>query len=179
MIRSTARSLSIGAVGADGTQFFGHREEAWDLTLPMSEIERFSMVALGAHGDIDLAGARIGTLALTANVSDLVVDASAASVADLSGVVNVGSLKVQLPAEGDVTGSLRIGGGELWICPQPGAGLRMTTTGWPGTFFVDGVEQTSQNWQNPEYASAPHRADLTVHGNFAYIHIDTALGECT
>ena len=90
MIRSSARSLSIGAMGADGTQFLGHRDEAWDLTLPTSEIERLSMVALGRDGDVDLAGARIGTLALTANASDLVVDASAASVADLSGVVNVG-----------------------------------------------------------------------------------------
>ena len=179
MIRSSARSLSIGAVGAKGTPFFGHREETWDLTLPMSEIERFSIVGLAAHGDLDLDGAHIGTLALTANVSDLVVDASAASVANLSGVVNVGSLKVQLPGDSDVTGSLRIGGGELWICPQPGAGLRMTTTGWPGTFFVDGVEQTGSNWQNPEFTSAPHRADLTVHSNFAYIHIDSALGECT
>ena len=179
MIRSSARSLSIGAEGADGRQFFDHREEAWALTLPTSEIERLSMVALAAHGDVDLAGARIGTLALTANVSDLVVDASAASVANLSGVVNVGSLKIELPADGDLTGSLRIGGGELWLCAQPGAGLHVTTTGWPSTVFVDGDEQTGSNWQNTDYASAPDRADLTIHGNFAYIHIDTATGECT
>jgi len=179
MIRSSARSLSIGAVGAKGTQFFDHREEAWGLTLPTSEIERFSMTALATHGDVDLAGARIGTLALTANVSDVIVDGSAASVANLSGVVNIGSLKILLPADSDVTGSLRIGGGELWICPPTGTGLRMTTTGWPSTVSVDGVEQTSSNWQNPEYASAPFRADLTVHGNFAYIHIDSSSGDCT
>jgi hypothetical protein len=179
MIRSSARSLSIGALGPDGRQFFDHRHEDWALTLPTSDIERLSMVALAADGDVDLAGARIGTLALTANVSDLVVDASAASVADLSGVVNVGSMTIKLPAEGDLTGTLRIGGGELGICAQPGAGLRVTTTGWPSTVLVDGDEQDGTNWQNPEYASAPHRADLTVHSNFAYIHIDTALGECT
>ncbi len=179
VIRSSARSLSIGSEGSDGTEFFGHREEAWDLTLPTTELERFSMVTLGADGDIDLEGARIGTLALTANVSDLVVDASAASVTDLSGVVNVGSLKIQLPGDSDLRGSIRIGGGELRICPQPGAGLRVATTGWASPVLVDGVEQTSENWQNPEYASASHRTDLTVHGNFAYIHIDTALGECS
>lgn len=178
MVRSSARSLSIGAEGADGSQFFDHRQETWDLTLPMSEIERLSMVAHAAHGDVDLAGARIGTLALTANVSDIVVDASTASVANLSGVVNVGSLKIHLPADSDVTGSLRVGGGELWICAQPGAGLRVTTTGGPSTVLVDGAEQTGSEWQSAAYASAPHRSDLSVHANFAYIHIDSPLGGC-
>ena len=179
MVRSSARLLSIGSEGVDRTSFFDHRPEAWALTLPTSEIERLSMVAHAAHGDVDLTGARIGTFALTANVSDLVVDASDASVANLSGVVNVGSLKIQLPADSDLTGSLRIGAGELWICAQPGAGLRVATTGWPSTVFVDGDEQTGSSWESPDYASAPHRTDLTVRANFAYIHIDSALGECT
>ena len=87
-------------------------------------------------------------------------------------------MKIQLPTDSDLTGTLRIGGGELWICAPPGAGLRVSTTGWPSTFLVDGDEQTGATWQSPGYASAPHRADLTVRANFAYIHIDSALGEC-
>jgi len=179
MVRSSSRSLSIGAEGADGSQFFDHREETWDLTLPTGEIERLSMKALAADGDVDLAGARVGTLAVTANLAEIAVDLSTTSVANLSGVVNVGSLTVRLPVDSDLTGSLRVGGGELRICAQPGAGLRVTTTGGPSTILVDGVEQTGPNWQNPDFLSAPHRSDLDVHATFAEIHIESTAGACS
>lgn len=180
MVRASARSLSIGTEGADGRQFFDHREEAWDLTLPTDQIERLSVKALAADSDLDLAGARIGTLAVTADVSEIVVDASSASIASLSGTVNIGSLKIQLPADTDLTGSLRVGGGELWICPPPGTGLQITTTSGPKTLLVDGIEQDGSNWESADFASAAHRSDLSIHANFAYIHIDTtATGACS
>jgi len=39
------------------------------------------------------------------------------------------------------------------------------------------VEQTSSNWQNPEYTSATHRADLRVSATFGAIEIDP-IGGC-
>ena len=59
LVRASARSLSIGAEGADGSQFFDHREEPWDLTLPTAQLERLSVKALAADSDFDFAGARI------------------------------------------------------------------------------------------------------------------------
>lgn len=179
VIRSSARSLSIGAAAAHESPFFDDRHEAWELTLPTSEIERLTMVGNAADGDVDLAGARIGTLALTANVSEIVVDASSASVANLSGVLNLGSLKIHLPADSDLVGSLRGGGGELWLCVPHGTGLRVTTSGWTSTVLVNGEEQTGSVWETRDYASAAHRSDVSVHATFANVHIDSTTGACS
>jgi hypothetical protein len=105
------------------------------------------------------------------------VDASAASVADLSGVVNVGSLSIDLPAESDLVGSLRVGGGELRVCTSPGVGLHVTTRGRPSQVTVEGLEQTASEWQNPDYSSAAHRADLRVTVNFGTVEINP-IGGC-
>ena len=178
IVQASARSLSIASVGGEDWSFLDGGRDTWDVTLPTGDIEALSLVANGSHSQVGLSGARIGRLAITANASQVVVDASTASIADLSGAVNVGSLSIQLPADSDLVGSLRIGGSELRICTPPGVGLRVTTKGWPRTVLVDGLQQTGSDWQSADYASAPRRADLSVHSNFGSVHINPP-GGCT
>jgi hypothetical protein len=176
-VRSSARSLSIDSIGHEGWHFLDGGRDTWDLTLPTSDIDGLSMAAFASHGRVALAGARIGRLDLTSNASEIIVDASAAFVGDLSGVVNVGSLSIQLPADGDLVGSLRVGGGKLQVCTPPGLGLRVTTSGGPKQVTVDGLQQTESEWQSPNYVSAAHRADLRVSVNFGAVEIDP-IGGC-
>jgi len=107
-----------------------------------------------------------------------VVDASAATVPVLSAVVNVGSLVIRLPADGDLVGSLRVGGGQLRICTAPEIGVRLTTRGMPRDVTVGGLQQHDSEWQSPNYASATHHADLSVSANLGAIHIDP-IGACS
>jgi hypothetical protein len=107
----------------------------------------------------------------------MVVDASGASIADISAVVNVGSLSIRLPAASDLAGSLRVGAGELRICVPPGLGLRVTSSGAADRVVVDGVQQHGSVWQSPEYATATHRADLRVSATFGAVQIDP-IGGC-
>jgi hypothetical protein len=176
-VDSSAGSLSIPATSDEDTSFLDAGRDAWDLTLPTTEIGDLSLVVHGSHSQVTLPGAPIGTLTIAGNASQVVVDASAASVADLAGVVNVGSLSIDLPAEGDLVGSLRIGGGELRVCTSPGAGLHVTTRGRPGQLSVDGVERTGSEWQSPDYAAAAHHADLRVTLNFGSVEINP-IGGC-
>lgn len=177
-IDSSARSLSIDATSDRGRSFLDAGRDSWDLTLPTSDLDELSIVVTAGHGQISLPGARIQQLAVTVNAAETVVDASAASVADVSAVVNVGSLSMTLPGASDLIGSLRVGGGELRICAPPGLGLRVTSRGVAGGVIVNGLEQQESDWQSPDYASATHRADLTVRATFGAVEINP-LGGCS
>ena len=174
-VGSSARSLSIGPVRPD--EWLDGGRDAWDLTLPTTDIEDLSLVVHAGNGHVDLPGAQIGRLALTANASAIVVDATSASIADLSGVVNVGSLSISLPANSDLVGSLRVGGGRLEVCLPPDVGLRLTTRGQPRQVTVHGLRETGSAWQSPGYASAARTAELDVHVNFGTVEIDP-IGGC-
>ena len=176
VVDSSARSLTVDSIGDNDLSFLTGGRNTWDLSLPTSVMRVVSLEVNAGRSDVDLAGARIERLVLTANASDVVVDGSGASVSNLSGKVRVGSLAIQLP-ENDVTGSLDVGGGELRLCTPPGLGLRLTTKGMPREVVIDGLSQSGTEWESPDYASATHRADLDVHVNFGVVRIDP-MGGC-
>jgi hypothetical protein len=175
-ITPTSRSLSVGSPGGGWRLLDGGRDR-WNLTLPTTDIDVLSVVSNANRTTIALTGARVGRMAVTANASNIVLDASAASIGNLSGVVNTGSLSIHLPATSDLTGSLRIGGGNLQVCAPPGVGLRITSSGMPRQISVGGLEQNGSIWQNAEYASAAHRADLEVRVNLGTVEINP-IGGC-
>ena len=176
-IDSSPQSLSIDANGDNGPDFLDAGRDAWYLVLPTSDIDSVSLVVNAGRGQVALPGARINRLALTANAAEMLVDASAASVANLSAVINAGSLSIHLPADSDVVGSLRVGAGQLQICSPPGLGLRVTSRGTAEMVRVDGLQQHASEWQSPDYASATHRADLSVNVNFGVVEINP-IGGC-
>lgn len=175
-VESSSRSLAIDGTSHVG-DFLDAGRDAWDLTLPTSEIDALSLVVFAGRAQVDLPDARINDLALTVNAAEIVVDASTASVADMSAVVNAGSLSIRLPANSNLVGSLRVGAGELQVCTPPGVGLRVTTRGTAKQVTVDGLHQTESEWQSPDYASAAHRADLSVSVNFGNVQINP-IGGC-
>jgi cell wall-active antibiotic response 4TMS protein YvqF len=175
-VEASARTLSIEAKSNDSRSLLDAGRDAWDLTLPTSDLDSLSLVVTAGNGQIDLPGARIQRLALSVNAAKVVVDASAASVTDVSAVVNVGSLSIRLPTS-DLAGSLRVGAGELRICTPPGLGLRFTSRGVADRVRVNGLQQHGSEWESPDYASAAHRADLSLSVNFGAVEINP-LGGC-
>jgi hypothetical protein len=175
-LRSSARSLSIDAGANERWPFFNAVRDTWDLTLPTTDIDELSLAINGGHSEVSLPGARISTLALTANASQLVVDASGASVTTLSGAVRVGLLSIHLPSAGFVTGSVRIGAGEVQLCSPPGTGLHVAFTGPAREVTVEGRHQSGSEWTSLDYASAPSRADLRVSVEFGAVKINPVGG---
>ena len=178
VVSRSARSLSIESSARDGAHLFDAGRDAWHLALPTSEIERLSLIAFAADARLDLPDARIDRLALTVNASRVHVDATTAAISELSGVVNVGALAIRLPATSDLVGTVRVGGGSVRICAPPGLGLRIRVTGTAEQLDVHGVRQTRSIWENPDYASAMHRAELTITAHFGAIEIDP-IGGCS
>jgi hypothetical protein len=176
-LHSSGRSLSIDAGGRERWPFLNAVRDAWELTLPTTQIDELSLTTNGGGAHVNLAGANIGTLALATNASQLAVDASGASVATLSGAIRIGLLSIHLPAAGAVTGSLRIGAGELELCSQPGTGLHVALTGQAREVTVEGRHEHGSEWTSADYASAPARADLRVSVEFGAVKINP-IGGC-
>jgi hypothetical protein len=170
-VRSGPQSLAIDAGSEDGHFDVGSRD-AWDLTLPTSSLDSVSIVANANRTLVLLPGAKIGRLAVTANASAILIDASAASIANLSTAVNTGSLSITLPAGSDSVGVLRLGGGNLEICAPQGLGMRVTSSSGPRLVLVDGQQQSGSVWENADYASAAHHADLQIKVNFGTVQIN-------
>jgi hypothetical protein len=175
-IQATAQSLSVEGSSHD-VPFFDGGRDAWNLTLPTSELDAVSLVVFAGRAQVDLPGAAISGMAVTVNAAEVAIDASAASMSDLSAVVNLGSLSVDLPAASDLVGSLRVGAGELRICAPPGLGLHVRTSGTAEQVRVNGLPQRASEWQSPDYATATHHADLRVSGNFGSVEINP-IGGC-
>jgi len=175
-VDSSAGSLSIDAT-SDGWDFLDAGRDGWDLTLPTSQLDSLSMVVTAGHGQIGLPGARIRHLAMTVNAAEVSLDASTGSVADVSAAINVGSLSFNLPAASDLVGSLRVGAGELQVCAPPGLGLRVTTRGAGKGVTINDQREAGSDWESPDYASAPHRADLRVSVSFGTVKINP-IGGC-
>jgi hypothetical protein len=176
-IRTSPQSVSIESTGDEGWGVLGAGRNTWSLTLPTSPIERLNLVVNAGLSHVALPAAQIARLSVTANASMVAIDASSAAVTNLLGTVNLGSLSIHLPANSDLTGSLRVRGGELQVCTPSGLGLHVTSTGQPRQVKVDGLQQAAPDWQSPDYESAAHHADLEVNVNFGAVEINP-IGGC-
>jgi len=176
-VEASPTSLAIDATTGEGWNPFDGRDD-WNLTLPTSRLDTLNLAVIASRAQIGLDGARIGSLALTSNASAMTVDASAASIDHLSAVVNVGAMSIRLPADHDLSGSIRVGGGGVEVCAAPGMGLRVSSRGFAEGVTVAGLHQSGGNWESPDYDTAPHRADLTITANFGGVEINP-IGGCS
>jgi hypothetical protein len=177
-VDASARSLAVGDTQDRVPQFFGGGRDTWNLALPTTPLDALTVNVFANHGQVGLSAAQIGRLAVTANASDVTVDASqAASIGSLSGVVNVGSMSISLPSGSDLTGTLHIGAGRLRICAPADLGLHIALTGQAHSATVGGLSLSDSDWQSDNYATAAHRADLRVGSTFATVEINP-IGGC-
>jgi hypothetical protein len=189
IVDASSRSLAISAGGDHGWYFafdsdgidrgdpFGRTRDTWHLTLPTTDIEDLTIKVNAGLGRIDLPDARIANLDLTTNAGMTSADLTVTSLASLSGTVNAGLLAVSLPAGSDVVGSLQANAGELQVCIPSGLGVRIHRSGALSGFRPGTLARVGDDWESPDYASATHHADLTIHVNLGNVEIDP-IGGC-
>jgi hypothetical protein len=153
------------------------RTTTWRLTLPTSTIDVLDLTMNAGESDVDLDGARIGSLRLTANAAEMSVDASSAELGDLSATVDLGSMSILLPAGADIVGSLDVNLGELKVCLPEGLGLRVTQGDDLGEVRYEGRTQDRGAWQSPDYEQAVHQADLLVNVSLGSLEFNP-IGGC-
>jgi hypothetical protein len=169
--------LSIGSTGGEGWDWLDNGRDTWNLTLPTSALEHVAVEVNAGRATVALPDANIGTLALTGNGAEIVVDATSASLVELDGSIDFGQLSIKLPQHGTYSGAIRIDAGELRLCVPFGLGVHVDFAGSAREVRVNGLRTDARVWENEGYASATNRADLSVKVNFGSIAINP-IGGC-
>lgn len=176
-VEQTDGRLSISSTGADW-DWLDEGRDTWSLTLPTTALEGVFVTANAGRVTAALPGANIGTLVLTGNAADIVVDASSATVQELHGTLDFGRLAVQLPSHGGYSGVIRVGAGELRLCVPYGLGLHVDFAGSPREVRVNGLRTDGRSWENDIYQATTNRADLSVKVSFGSVAINPVIGGC-
>jgi hypothetical protein len=166
--------LAIASTNNEGW-LTGGRDD-WALTLPTAALVEVFLDINAGRGDIDLAGATIDRLHVGANAADVHVDLSTATIAELTGEVDFGSLSVRLP-DGDLVGAFTVNAGRIQICTPPDLGLRVVADESMGDVSIDGRHLGRTNYVSANYDTAEHRADLEIHADFGAVEINP-IGGC-
>jgi len=166
--------LAIASTNEEGW-LTGGRDD-WDLTLPTAALVEVSLYINAGRGDVDLAGATIDRFHVGAKAADVHVDASTATIAELTGYVDFGSLAVRLPDD-DLIGAFTVHAGRIQICTPPDLGLRIVAEHSMGDVSVDGRHLGRTNYVSANYDTTEHRADLEISVDFGSVEINP-IGGC-
>lgn len=177
IVSGSSNELEIESIGHEAWGWLDEGRDAWTISLPTSSIGRLALDLNAGRATVALPGANIEVLAVTANGAEIEIDATEATLRDLSGTLNFGRMSVKLPSETSLTGAFRIAAGELLLCSRPGYGLRVDIIGAARDVRVGGLRYDERIWESDEYATAQHRADISVRVNFGALAIDP-IGGC-
>jgi hypothetical protein len=173
-IRSAGVHGSIRSLGSSSTLGSSNsldRGDDWRLTLPTDTRLDIDTEVSAGEARLDLAGARIGSLALVLNAGKARLDAAEASLERMDVEVNAGAATVLLPA-GDFDGDLAVNAGSLEVCTPAGLGLRVRGGSSLGAVTYNGLVSVGDAWESPGFSTADFHADVTVSANVGSVVIN-------
>ena len=131
------------------------------------------------RADLDLAGARLGTVDLQMNAGSATIDlGEAATIGTIEMQLNAGSLGLTLPNL-SLTGSIQANAGAVRLCAPPGAGLRLQTgDSIIASYDYDGhgLVQDGSTWTTPGFDSAAVKIELDTRANAGSFTLDPEEG---
>ena len=177
LVNSDSTSLEINSSG-DGGGWTDRGRDDWQVALPRSSQVSLSSTLDFGDARYRLSQANLSSAAFTLNLGSLHVDLTGASVANLTVSTNLGSAWVELSGSSDLSGDLKTNLGSLEVCTPPELGLQITSTGSLSSSDFSGVGmiQVGGVWQTSNYATAAHRANLTVNTSLGSLKLHPAGG---
>lgn len=152
--------------------------DAWAVRLPADTLLDITADISAGRGRLDLAGARLGTLALDVSAGDARVDLSNATLSRLDLVVGAGAATVLLPDATSFRGDLSVSAGAIELCIPAGLGVRILDEVALGSTTFNGLIRANDAWETPGYATATHRAELMVSVSAGSVDVNPE-GGCT
>ena len=172
-VDSSPASLSV-TLGHANFFNLGAARSAWQLQLPTDPGLDLSVDTNAGDGHLDLAGARLSALSLTANAGTVNADLSAAAdVGSLDATVNAGNLLVALPSK-PMAGSFTVNAGHLGLCLPSGMALRIDSSGALATnnFASRGLVQDGTTWTSPGASTNGSLVVLQVTANAGNVELN-------
>lgn len=177
LINSDSTSLEIKSNGDRGG-WTDRGKDDWQVALPNSTQVSLSSTLDFGDARYSLSQANLSSAAFTLNLGSLHVDLTGAHVGDLTVSTNLGSAWIELGGSSDLRGDLKTSLGSLEVCAPPELGLQITSTGSLSSsdFSGVGMSQIDGVWQTSNYATAAHKANLTVNTSLGSLKLHPAGG---
>lgn len=141
---------------------------AWRLELGTDPRLDLSIRVDAGSADVDLAGATVGRLEVTANaVGDTRLDLSGATVDRLDVEVNAADVAIALPTTTDLAGEVQGNAASVSLCAADDTGLRFRVEDniTASNDFADaGLVRTGDTWESPGFAGAAVQVELRISG---------------
>jgi hypothetical protein len=176
-VSSDSTSLTVDP-GDEGDWWVNRGEDDWQVELPRSGQIGLSSALDFGDARFRLSEATLSSATFTLNFGSLHVDLTGASVDRLTVSTNLGAAWVELGGSSDLTGDLKTNLGSLDICAPPELGLAVTTTESLSSSDFSGLAMTrvGNAWQTGNYATAAHKANLTVSTSLGSLKLNPAGG---
>jgi hypothetical protein len=169
-VEADPRRLAVRSPG-DGWPGIG-AGESWRLWLPTGQRLDLNAQIDAARAQFYLDGATLGDVALAVDAGNASVDLTTATADDVTLRVNGGAAALLLPASDDVAAAIEVNAGSARICAPDGVGLRVWTTTALASINAPGLVRVGDVLESPHYATAAHRADVTVEVNVGSVEIN-------
>ena len=147
---------------------FDSKRVAWDVTVPRAPLLDLGLTLNAGQGNVDLGGARLGSVDLTVNAGTLhLALEEAESLSSVDVTVNAGSATLRLPqldGEADVS----LNAGSLTTCVPEGAALRVD---WSGTLAANDLDASGlvkvddSTWTSEGFDAGRPHLELRVSAN--------------
>ena len=173
VVTSTGDSLRISN-NRSGILSFNLSRSSWQLQLPADPSLDLTLEMNAGDAHLDLAGAHLDGLSMTANAGTARVNlAGAASVGSIDATVNAGDVLVALPSA-PMHGSITVNAGHLGLCLAAGTSLRIDSGGAlsGNNYASQGLVQDGSTWTTPGLGSGSPVIDLDVTANAGNVELN-------
>jgi hypothetical protein len=176
-VSSDATSLTVES-DEGGDWWVNRGEDDWQVALPRSAQMSLSSTLDFGDARFRLSEASLSSATFTLNFGSLHVDLTGASVGSLTVSTNLGAAWVELAGSSDLRADLKTSLGSLEVCAPPELGLQVTTTESLSSSDLSGLGMTrvGDSWQTSNYATATHKANLTVNTSLGSLKLHPAGG---
>ncbi len=176
-VSSDSTSLEVNPGDANGWWPDRGRDD-WQISLPSAG--RISLSSTLDFGDArySLSQANLSSAAFTLNGGSLHVDLTGARLDSLTVSTNLGAAWIELGSSSDVTGDLKTNLGSLDVCAPSDLGLQIAVTESLSSSDLSGagMVRVGNVWQTGNYATAAHKANLTVNTSLGSLKLHPAGG---
>jgi hypothetical protein len=170
-VRSLDRTVSI--------PFSAGRRSRWNVSLGTDGAYAIDLTLNAGEVNLDLAGVHVDSLNAQGNaVGNSRLLLHDATVGRLDVQINLGDLKIDLPATSSLTGQIQANLGSVALCADRGTGLRLHDTGavTSDNFAAAGLIHSGSTWESPGIATATHVVDLGLEGAAASFKLNPSEG---
>jgi hypothetical protein len=176
-VSAGSNSLTVSSNNNHGWSFT-RGTGTWQVQLPANTpIDLTSTIDMGdAH--FTLGPASLASANFKLNLGSIHVDLTGAQVGSLSVETNLGAAFVTLDASSDVSGDLKTNLGSLDVCVPSGLGVRITSSDSLSSsdFSGAGMSRVDGAWQTGNYATATHKANISVETSLGSLKLHSAGG---